>query len=92
MTRATTILMVAGLLAGCRADAGTFVYGPAKQPRHCVTEEDRRLPTGVCVAGPTYLHQQRDYASQRPRWRDAGYPYARGYFDRLDADKFGSTD
>lgn len=92
MKTTTAALILAALLGGCRADAASFVYSPARQPSHCVNEADRRLPTGVCVHGPTYLHQQRDWASTRPRWRDAGYPYARGYFDRLDADKFGSAD
>lgn len=93
MTRYLTIaLILAAALGGCRAAADPrYDHNPQLMPRHCATEEDRRLPSGVCVRRPV----DPGYSWRRERripWVAGGSPYARDFFDEQERASGGHTE
>lgn len=88
MTRyLTTALILAAALGGCRAvpEYRVAAYAnPQPMPRHCRTEEDRRMPSGVCVRRPVDPGYSWRHERRLP-WIAGGNPYAREYFDGEDS-------
>ena len=86
----TAVLMLAALLGGCRAYADPRIYrDPRPMPRFCDNEEDRRLPSGVCVRRPIGRDDpwRRDHV-----WRgQGGNPRAREFYDQQERWYGGST-
>ena len=93
MKPVTMICLVVALLGGCRADyvdGRLYAQNPQPIPRHCRTDEDRQMPSGVCVRRPVETY---DHIWRRDRkfpWIAGGNPRAREYFDQQDSRNGGS--